>query len=70
LLGAASRIRDEVGGGPTRDTIPVWPEAEDEARQALGDEAFEGIRAEGYAMSANEAVRSALEAPVEGGHDG
>jgi len=70
LLGAASRIRDEVGGGPTRDTIPVWPEAEDEARQALGDEAFEGIRAEGYAMSTDEAVRSALEASVEGEPDG
>jgi tetratricopeptide (TPR) repeat protein len=70
LLGAASRIRDEVGGGPTRDTIPVWPEAEDEARQALGDEVFEGIRAEGYAMSTDEAVRSVLEAPVEGEADG
>ena len=70
LLGPASRIRDEAGSGPTRDTILVLPEAEDEARQALGDEAFEGIRAEGYAMSVDEAVRSALEAQVEGGPDG
>ena len=61
LLSAVSRIRDEVGGGPTRDTIPVWLEAEDEARRALGDEAFEEIRAEGYAMSMEEAVASGLE---------
>ena len=61
LLGAASRIRDDVGGGPTRDSIPVWPEAEDEARRALGDETFERIRAEGYAMSMEEAVASSLE---------
>ena len=61
LLGAASRIRDDAGGGPTRATIPVWPEAEDEARRALGDEAFEEIRSQGYAMSFEEAVASGLE---------
>ncbi|MGH2678620.1 MAG: ATP-binding protein [Actinomycetota bacterium] len=70
LLGAASRISDEIGGGPTRERIPVLPEAEDESRRALGDETFEATRAEGYAMSTQEAVTYALETPVEGGPDG
>jgi predicted ATPase/class 3 adenylate cyclase len=56
LLGAVKRIQDEIGGGPTRENIPVWPETEDEARRGLGDEAFEQARAEGYAMSLEEAV--------------
>jgi predicted ATPase/class 3 adenylate cyclase len=70
LLGAASRISDEIGGGPTRERIPVWPEAEDGSRKALGDETFEATRAEGYAMSTEEAATYALETPVEGGPDG
>jgi predicted ATPase/class 3 adenylate cyclase len=67
LLGAASRISDEIGGGPTRENIPVWPEAEDESRRALADETFDSARAEGYAMSTAEAVTYALETQVEGG---
>jgi predicted ATPase/class 3 adenylate cyclase len=70
LLGAASRISDEIGGGPTRERIPVWPEAEDVSRKALGDETFEATRAEGYAMSTEEAVTYALEVPVESRPDG
>ena len=61
LLGAVSRIRDEIGGGPTRESIPVWPEAEDEALRDLGEEAFEQARAEGYAMDQDSAVAYALE---------
>jgi predicted ATPase/class 3 adenylate cyclase len=60
LLGAASRVTDETGGGPRRDIIPVWPEAEDESRRVLGDEGFEAIRAEGYAMNLAEAVAYVL----------
>ena len=56
LLGAVSRVTDEIGGGPTRELIPVWPEAEDRARRALGDEDYEATRAEGYAMTLEEAV--------------
>jgi len=70
LLGAAGRISDEIGGGPTRERIPVWPETEDESRKSLGDETFDAIRAEGYAMSTEEAVTYAMETPVEGGPDG
>jgi len=60
LLGAVSRISDEIGGGLTRERIPVWPEAEDEARRALGSREYEAIRAEGYAMSLEEAVAYGL----------
>jgi predicted ATPase/class 3 adenylate cyclase len=56
LLGAVSRVTDEIGGGPTRELIPVWPEAEEQARRALGDEEYEATQAEGYAMSLEEAV--------------
>ena len=60
LLGAASRVTDEAGGGPTREVIPVWPEAEDQARDALGDREYEAMRAEGYAMTLVEAVAYGL----------
>ena len=60
LLGAAGRISDEIGGGPTRERIPVWPEAEDEARRALGNEEYESIRAEGYGMTLERAVSYGL----------
>jgi tetratricopeptide (TPR) repeat protein len=61
LLGAVSRISDEIGGGPTRERIPVWPEAEDESRRVLGNQKYEAIRAEGYAMNLEEAVAYGLE---------
>ena len=60
LLGAAGRISDEIGGGPTRERIPVWPEAEDEARRALGNEEYESFRAEGYGMTLERAVSYGL----------
>src|SRR5207248_7743793 len=61
LLGAVNRISDEIGGGATRERIPVWPEAEDESRRALGNEKYEAIRAEGYAMNLQDAVAYGLE---------
>jgi hypothetical protein len=59
LIGAVARIRDEVWGGGSPQQIPqmpAWGDAEAEARRALGEEAFEHARAEGYAMSRLEAV--------------
>jgi predicted ATPase/class 3 adenylate cyclase len=59
LLGAVTRIVDDIGGGPFPE-IPVWSEAEDEPRRALGDQEYEALRAEGYGMSLEEAVAYAL----------
>jgi predicted ATPase/class 3 adenylate cyclase len=59
LIGAVARIRDEVWGGGSPQQIPqmpAWGDAEAEARRALGEDAFEHARAEGYAMSRLEAV--------------
>jgi tetratricopeptide (TPR) repeat protein len=61
LIGAVARIRDQVGGGSAPQLMAVWGDAEEEARRRLGDEAFERARAEGYAMSSEEAVAYALE---------
>ena len=61
LIGAVDRMREEIGGGPTREVIAVWIDAEDEARRALGDEAFERARAEGFSFTLEEAVSYALE---------
>jgi tetratricopeptide (TPR) repeat protein len=61
LWGAEARIHDEHGGGmPFRDQL--WGSAEEETREALGQEAYERARAEGYAMSLDEAVAYTREA--------
>ena len=61
LIGAVDRMREEIGGGPTREVIAEWIDAEDEARRALGDDAFERARAEGFSLTLEEAVSYALE---------
>jgi predicted ATPase/class 3 adenylate cyclase len=62
LLGASARLREEVGGGPPQFVVlPFFGDPEADARQALGDEEYEEARAEGYAMSFDEAVAFALE---------
>jgi hypothetical protein len=50
-----------IGGGPTREVFAEWIAAENEARRALGDEAFERARAEGFSLTLEEAVSYALE---------
>jgi hypothetical protein len=61
LIGAVERIRDEVGGGAPPELMASWGDAEGNARRALGDEAFQRARAEGYTMSTEEAVSYALD---------
>jgi predicted ATPase/class 3 adenylate cyclase len=60
LLGASARIRDETGGGAPPELLSRMGDPESDARKALGDEAFEWARAEGYAMSTEAAVAYAL----------
>jgi hypothetical protein len=62
LFGAVERVRDDMGGGPSPSSIAgLYGDIEGEARQAIGDEAFERMRAEGYAMGTGAAVSYALE---------
>ncbi|MGH8958235.1 MAG: ATP-binding protein [Acidimicrobiia bacterium] len=60
LMGAAARIRDELGGGIPPELGSRWGDPEEDARQALGDEDYRQARAEGYAMSSEGAVSYAL----------
>jgi non-specific serine/threonine protein kinase len=60
LLGASARIRDDLGGGPPA-VVTAQHKPDSDARQALGDEEYERARAEGYAMTLDEAVAFALE---------
>ncbi|HUG48276.1 MAG TPA: adenylate/guanylate cyclase domain-containing protein [Candidatus Limnocylindria bacterium] len=54
LLGAAARMRNEVGGaGPL---IGRWGDPENDARTALGQDAYDTARAEGYTMETETAV--------------
>ena len=61
LGGAAARIRDELGGGVPPELVGRWGDPEEDARQALGEDAYRRARTEGYAMDSEEAVASALE---------
>ena len=61
LVGAAARIRDELGGGVPPELVGRWGDPEEDARQALGDDDYRRARAEGYAMQSEEAVAYALE---------
>jgi non-specific serine/threonine protein kinase len=61
LVGAAARIRDEVGGGVPPELAGRWGDPEEDARRALGEDDYRRARAEGYAMSSEEAVSYALE---------
>jgi predicted ATPase/class 3 adenylate cyclase len=61
LVGAAARIRDELGGGVPPEFAGRWGDPDKDARRALGEEAYRRARAEGYAMTDEEAVAYALE---------
>jgi predicted ATPase/class 3 adenylate cyclase len=60
LVGAAARIRDELGGGIPPELACRWGDPEEEARRALGEDAYRRARAEGYAMDTEAAVAYAL----------
>jgi predicted ATPase/class 3 adenylate cyclase len=60
LVGAAARIRDELGGGIPPELAARWGDPEEEARRALGEEVYRRARAEGYAMDTQAAVAYAL----------
>jgi predicted ATPase/class 3 adenylate cyclase len=61
LVGAATRIRDELGGGVPPELAGRWGDPEEDARRALGEDDYRRARAEGYAMHSEEAVAYALE---------
>jgi hypothetical protein len=64
LLGASARLREEMGGGPPSFLmLPLLGDPEVDARQALSEEEYERARAEGYAMTFDEAMAFALEEP-------
>ena len=56
LVGAAARIRDDVGGGIPPELFDRWGDPAADARRALGDDAYEAARAAGYAMDLDSAV--------------
>lgn len=56
LIGASIRIRDLLGGGIPPELIGRWGDPEDDARRALGAEAYDRAWAEGYAMDTEAAV--------------
>jgi predicted ATPase/class 3 adenylate cyclase len=65
LVGASARIRDELGGGVPPELIGRWGDPEDDAKTALGQDAYDRARAEGYAMDGETAVAYAHEDDVE-----
>jgi hypothetical protein len=60
LVGAAARIRDELGGGIPPEFAGRWGDPEEEAQRALGEDTYRRARAEGYAMSNEEVLSYAL----------
>jgi predicted ATPase/class 3 adenylate cyclase len=63
LLGAFSRIKDEGGGiPPTFLVTRFFGDLEADARRALGDEAYERARADGYSMTPGQARAYGLDA--------
>jgi hypothetical protein len=60
LVGTAARIRDELGGGIPPELAGRWGDPEEEARRALGEDAYRRARAEGYAIDTQAAVAYAL----------
>jgi hypothetical protein len=62
LVGAAARIRDDVGGGIPPELFATWGDPAADARRALGDDAYEAARAAGYAMDSDSAVAFAADA--------
>ena len=62
LVGAAARIRHDVGGGIPPELFNRWGDPAADARRALGDDAYEAARAAGYAMDPDSAVAFAADA--------
>jgi tetratricopeptide (TPR) repeat protein len=62
LVGAAARIRDDLGGGIPPELFDAWGDPASDARQALGEKAYEAARADGYAMDADSAIAFAGDA--------
>jgi len=60
LIGAAERIRRDAGGGPLPALARRLGDPEGDARRALGADAFERARDEGYVMAIEKAVSYAL----------
>ena len=60
LVGAAARIRDELGGGAPPEFAGRWGDPVEAARVALGEDSYRQARAEGYAMSTEKALSYAL----------
>jgi hypothetical protein len=60
LLGVWSRGRDEGGGIPPSIAYAAFGDLEATVRAALGKDVYERARAEGYAMSVDQAWVSAL----------
>jgi tetratricopeptide (TPR) repeat protein len=60
LVGASARIRDELGGGVPPEFVGRWGDPEADARRGLGEDAYRQARAEGYALSSDEAIAYAL----------
>jgi hypothetical protein len=56
LVGATARIRDELGGGIPPELIGRWGDPASDAKKALGQQAYDRARAEGYAMDTEAAV--------------
>ena len=61
LVGAAARIRDDLGGGIPPELMERWGHPATDAKRVLGDGAYERARAEGYAMAIDAAIAYALE---------
>jgi predicted ATPase/class 3 adenylate cyclase len=61
FVGSSARIRDELGGGIPPELIGRWGDPANDAKQALGDDAYDRARAEGYAMDIESAVAYATE---------
>lgn len=61
LVGAAARIRDDIGGGIPPELFDAWGDPAADAKRALGDDAYEAARAAGYAMDPDSAVAFAAD---------
>jgi predicted ATPase/class 3 adenylate cyclase len=61
LVGASARIRDERGGGVPPELFGRWGDPASDAKNALGEDAYERARAEGYAMDTEAATAFAQE---------